>query len=352
MSDPGDPTATAVDLGAIPTARLAYHLRAARQRSALALDDLAARPGHSFGVDLLTRVEVADIDLTDGQVRELLDLYGVDPRDVAPERSRLVIDLEAGTVASGPHVADVPGGADPDEVLNRYLALVYEMRGLATGTPVPLRALDLDVLSRALEIPPATIEARLTILMASPSPVVAEMRRSLRRRLLVPAVGAVVAVTAAGLLILLPGSDADTAVGPTLGARIAVDASTALTQATAGAADQPAPPVPQVAPAPPEVAPAPPEVAPPALEVAPPGADDPVISDAPLVVENPAVAEAPAPQPAPQPAPPGADDPVITDDPLVVENDTVEVAPPGADDPVISEEPLVVENDAAEDPAP
>lgn len=264
--------------------------------------------------------------------RELPDgngLHRVEPSEVVPGRAELVIDLDEGTVSAGPWSAAVPSdGTDPDEVLTRYLALLYEMRDLDPGTPIPLRSLDVSVLSRALTLPALDVEQRLQVLMTPDDGRVERMRRLLSRRLLVPAAGVVVAATAAGVLVLLPGtSPADGAtIGADLGRVTGGSVATALSVPDAdlaGAVGNARPAVPV-------------EVD--GIADAPPGPDAATAPDVPA--PDPATDPDPAtesdPITDPQAAPPGADTPEIGEG-LTVENADPQVAPPGADVPEIGD---------------
>lgn len=98
-------------------------------------------------------VQTADNRLVgDGRVRE--------PTAV---RSRLTIDLDAGTVATGGR--QVEGAHDRETVLAEYLDLVYLLRDAEPGSPVPIRQLDLEVLARELAWREEEIERELHELM-------------------------------------------------------------------------------------------------------------------------------------------------------------------------------------------
>lgn len=134
-------------------------------------------------------------------------LAATDTKVRAP-RDTLIIDLDAGTVAAGPWSTTFSANRpEPDEVLARYLALVYEMRQLEPGTTIPLRSLDVSVLSQALSMPPVDIENRLVVLMKPGNRQLAALRKLLKNRVALTAAVAV-AATAVGLLVLIPGGDA------------------------------------------------------------------------------------------------------------------------------------------------
>jgi hypothetical protein len=309
-----------VRLGAattVPLRRLGALLRSARTDAGASLADIAARSEGTFTTVDLIGVESGEHPLSDGQVTELLTLYAASPGDLLASRSTLIIDLDEGTVAAGSWSTSFDPGTDAvDDVLARYLALLYEMRDLAPGTPIPLRTLDVSVLASALAMPATVVEERLEVLMAPGDGRVERVRRLLGRRMLVPAAGLVVAATTAGVLMFVQG--ADRAPGAELGRMVG---------ATAGMAQV----VPEL-----DVAPAPSagigagaatsdgstRVEAPS-QVAPPTGGGAEVGEG-LTVEAPA-----------QVAPPGADEPEVGEG-LTVEA-PAQVAPPGADEPEIGE---------------
>jgi hypothetical protein len=105
--------------------------------------------------------------------------------------------------------AEEPADVTP-EVLTQYLSLVYAMRDIEPGTPIPLRDLDIEVLCQALDQGAFDIERELHALMAETAPL-ARRTRSLRRRLVVPAAGVLVAATAIGTLVFVQRQDDTTA---------------------------------------------------------------------------------------------------------------------------------------------
>jgi hypothetical protein len=260
-----------VRLGAattVPLRRLGVLLRDARLAAGEALDAVAARSDGRFDVLALIDVEAGQHHLTDDDVTALLANYRADPGDLLASRSTLVIDLQEGTVAAGSWSTSFPPDADdPDEVLSRYLALLYEMRGLEPGTAIPLRNLDISVLSSALALPAPIVHERLVVMMEPGDLRVQRSRRLLRRRVLVPAAGLVVAATTVGVLIFSPAAE------PTPGTEVG--------RVVGSVAGTP--------------------------QVAPPGADEPELGDG-LTIE------------APQVAPPGADEPELGDG-LTIERD-------------------------------
>lgn len=130
-----------------------------------------------------------------------------------PERTPLVIDLDTGTISAGARRNRLDETGGTDAVLVGYLDLVYEMRGLEPGTQVPIRQLDLDVLSTALGATATDLEDQLEAFM------VVDAASGSRRwvRIVVPA--AVAGALAIGAVAVLQSSsgDSDPATDPPAG---------------------------------------------------------------------------------------------------------------------------------------
>jgi hypothetical protein len=138
-------------------------------------------------------------------------LYGVDVTSVVPPRSMLEIDLDEGVlrVDGRRSSTEIGEGADRQQVLSRYLALVYSMRQIEPGDKLTLRTGDLDVLGKALRVGHDTLTADLDALMANPGDVVGWRHRLLRRKVLIPAAGVLVTFCGAAALVMVPGAGAD-----------------------------------------------------------------------------------------------------------------------------------------------
>lgn len=189
----------------VPPRRLGTLLRQARVAAGLELEELAARQRE------LTVVDLDDLEhgrrvVDDSLLTRLVTLYGVEDAGLLPTRSQLVIDLDEGRIAVDQSDVSTEGLSGPDAVLARYLALVYHLRELPLGTAIGLRDVDLEVLSTALEIETIDIEQRLKRLMSDEDAIAADQRR-IRRRMLMPLVGVVIAACSAGVLILVADSD-------------------------------------------------------------------------------------------------------------------------------------------------
>lgn len=125
-----------------------------------------------------------------------------------PERVKLVVDLAAERLEAGSVSRSLAGPSPtPDQVLAIYLSLVYTLRNAEPGTPLTLRRGDLDVLAEVLRLGQPDVTRRLADLMAEPDGEVRRGTERLRRRVLLPVAGIVVAVTALGALVLVVDRD-------------------------------------------------------------------------------------------------------------------------------------------------
>lgn len=222
------------DLSLVPPNRLGALLSATRAELGLSIEEFAATRAPEFGPEELRSIELGRKALDDDQINRLMRLYGAGAGSVVPERSELVVDLSEQAVAAGGRVRALPPDASVDEVLGRYLSLLYLLRGMEPGRTLTLRSRDLAVLAAALERSITEVEQRLAELMG---PAVVPWFQRLRHRLAVPAAGVAVGLsTVGGLLVIqfpaperptlsgtttelaasatLPGTATDTTLGP------------------------------------------------------------------------------------------------------------------------------------------
>ncbi len=196
----------------VPPKRLGMLLAEARLSHGLSLDEASAELGGEWSSFALLEVETGRRPALDPDIEDLTKLYGIQTTSLVPDRSHLVIDLNEGTMGVGVHRSSFDDGAQRHDVLTKYLTLVYAMRDLPAGTPVPLRDPDLAVLAGSLSIPADQVGSELHVLMESPGEVMAPRLERLRHRILIPAIGIVVAATAVGVLLLVGNDDDATTV--------------------------------------------------------------------------------------------------------------------------------------------
>lgn len=202
----------------VPPRRLGSLLSAARAGRGLTLDDVAEASAGRFTTARLSSIETGCVVLDDRQLDSVAHLYGMATTDLVPSRSRLTVDLAEGVVNVDGRRTDLPPAAGHDEVLSSYLGLVYSMREARHGTKITLRAEDLDVLGRVLDMGPDTVESDLVALMRDVDDHPSWRDRLLRPRVLLPAAGILVVFCGVGALLMVPGDPASP-VGPTVPVR-------------------------------------------------------------------------------------------------------------------------------------
>lgn len=194
-----------IETGLVPPRRLGWLLRQARLGHGLELTDLSREAGLS--ISELDDIEHGRRNLEGIPLDDLIATYGVKDAGLVPERSRLIIDLDGGQVSVEQSAYGLDPNGGPDAILARYLALVYRLRGMQIGTQVPLRDIDLEVLGSALNLIDSDVENRLHRLMKTETAVEQDQRR-IRRQLLYPLVGILVAATGVGTLVLVARDEA------------------------------------------------------------------------------------------------------------------------------------------------
>jgi len=184
----------------VPPARLGALLIAHRSQGGLGIAEMAARSHGMFSSTFLANAERGLVLLDDQLIGQLVGLYQVDSGPVVPQRSELVLDIDHQRLVVGDQAVPITS-LHVDEVLKRYVSLIYTLRGLQPGSEFVLRDADLDVLARSLGATRSAIRHEITALVSAPESV--QRARRVRTRTMVLAAGALVGVTALGSLVLV-----------------------------------------------------------------------------------------------------------------------------------------------------
>jgi len=217
-----------ISRGLVPPRRLGNLLSDARAARGVTLEEVAERSAGEFGLAALASIERGTMTLRDIDLDHLAVLYSLTATDLIPARSKLVIDLDEGTleVPDAAGRAKLPRDAGHDEVLSRYLAMVYSMRHLDPGTHLSIRVDDLHVLGTALLVGSDTIAADLDALMSDRDGSVRDRHALLRRKVLIPAAGILVATLGVGTLLLVENHTAGASRAPSAAATTAPTSAT------------------------------------------------------------------------------------------------------------------------------
>lgn len=194
-------TVAKVSTDLVPPVRLGRLLRERRQRQGWALAELAAL--HGVDEAELDALEAGVRVLDDATMHLVIDVYGVEHGAIVPQRSELVIDVDEGTISTAEHRVGIGSVTGSEQLLTRYLALVYALRGLPLGTPLTFRELDVDVLGRALAADPLDVQDRLRVLADDIRPPLVTTSTRIRRATVVPLAGLLVGLSAVGGLVIV-----------------------------------------------------------------------------------------------------------------------------------------------------
>ncbi|MEE9413814.1 MAG: hypothetical protein V3V01_00935 [Acidimicrobiales bacterium] len=212
----------------------------AEQRLLLGLDltELATLSNGRF-----TSGELADFEAgnsgTDQQiVDDLCALYGIDFRAVLPQRVDLILDVGVGRLVIAGSFEPIDR-FDQQQILERYLSLVYLLRGVDAGSEISLRRHDLLVLGASLDEPPHFIEERLLAAMAANDPILAGLLKRFRAKRYVPGAGLLVGAVGLGALVFVaqPPTTPSLVGGGTAATEVAVDSSLTSTSPVAAFTD-------------------------------------------------------------------------------------------------------------------
>ena len=189
-------------LGLLPPRRLGVLLRDARCARGFSVGEVSATLGHRVTeLQLLAHEEGVRL-MDDDDVRIVASLYDLRLDALFPQRCHLQIDREEGLLMVGGLAEPIPSGRD--QVLIRYLSLVYLLRGVKPGRFFVPRKTDLNVLSELFETSADGVRRDLEAVMSGAREEITGISRVLSRRLAAPGLGLLVALTSVGALLMVP----------------------------------------------------------------------------------------------------------------------------------------------------
>lgn len=187
----------------VPPRRLGELLTQRRTEMCQSIGEIEHRSLGRFSAGDLALFEAGAASPTDEQLRHLAGIYGLDLSAIAPQRAFLELDLSEGLVSIGGEEERFAPDHDDREILLRYLAIVYRMRAINPGVVVPARTDDLTTLALVFSTTPADMRATLESLMLGERSELRRRHAELKRRVVVPGLGVLVALTTVGGLLLV-----------------------------------------------------------------------------------------------------------------------------------------------------
>jgi len=167
----------------VPPRRLGELLRLHREAQARELAAVSAATRGAVTVRDLRRLETSGV-VPGAGLDETIRAYGVDPGLLVPPRRPIELDPGASWLSADR--LDEPWrlqDGDLDELLLRYLALVYALRAQPAGSPLTMRAADLETLGRATGLTGEEITRVATRIVATRHPELTALTAEARRRL-------------------------------------------------------------------------------------------------------------------------------------------------------------------------
>jgi hypothetical protein len=146
---------TQANLTDTPAGSLGALLRRRRQTTGASLEEVAQRLNLAFTPIVLQMIESARYPLEEPQVLRVLWGYGL-------ESNRLDQHLRGAANQPGRTLREIKRTCNARGLLREYLLFVYEKRGIAPGSPMPLSDSDLAVLSNTIDWPVDDIRQHLT----------------------------------------------------------------------------------------------------------------------------------------------------------------------------------------------
>jgi len=190
------------EISLVPKSRFGALLSAQRRSTQIGLAEIANNSFGMFTVRDLQQIEKGRKGLDDESIEYLVKLYGLEPNNTIPQRQQLVVDFQSYKIESGDFDSKIIDEA-PQEVLSRYVSLVYKMRGEKPGTKISFRSGDITTLSKVLGLTPVTVESYLYEIASDENSQVSFWSKMFENKFAVPGAGLLVAVTSVGSLVLV-----------------------------------------------------------------------------------------------------------------------------------------------------
>ena len=94
----------------VPALRFGRILEARREELGLNIQQVAAELGVHLTADVVADIEAGRRDLSDAELVQISNVYGIDVEKVLPNRAELVIDLDSGLITAGGKVVTFGAG--------------------------------------------------------------------------------------------------------------------------------------------------------------------------------------------------------------------------------------------------
>lgn len=197
----------------VPPARLGALMVERRSAQGMDVVDMAKRSNGMFTPSYLENAERGRVALDDRIIGHLVGLYEVNAGPVVPQRSELIVDIDRQQLKVGDTAMSFDS-KHAEDVLQRYVSLIYVLRGQPPGSELVPRDQDMGVLSTSLGYTESDLRREIYGLMAAPDSV--QRAKAVGRGKMIAAASLLVGLSAVGTLMLI-GASLDNAPTEVLG---------------------------------------------------------------------------------------------------------------------------------------
>ncbi|MGD9792749.1 MAG: hypothetical protein AB7V43_04645 [Acidimicrobiia bacterium] len=153
----------------VPPRRLGRLLAGLREARGDSIDDVVIRAWGQIDGARLEALESGSVWAAPEELDLLSELYAFEVAELAPRRTHLVLDFDEHLLVAEGFCAVVPAGETVQNVLRRYLTLVWALRGRPNGSLLQLRELDVTVLAEGLGFDRTAVLGLLHEVMEDPT---------------------------------------------------------------------------------------------------------------------------------------------------------------------------------------
>ncbi len=216
-------TSALLDLGLVPPARLGPFVEMARREMGMSREDIADASDGRLTVQDLTLLERGRLVCREQQLGALQAVLGVPFAQTVPTRTRLIVDPNQGRLVIGGRIAEVLPDTTDDELMLRYLVLVYLCRRARPGTYVVPRADDVETLAQVMDQSTSRIRQQLARLPNEQKDVLRVAVNNVSGRRMIPGLGLFVGVHQRGALVMVDPDTPTTDLAPDVARNVSPD---------------------------------------------------------------------------------------------------------------------------------
>jgi hypothetical protein len=182
-----------------------------RRLTGLSREAVAQSSAGRLSAHDLTMIERGRLVCLEPQLGAIEEVLGLRFEQSAPTRTRLIVDPDQGRLVMGGRVAQVLPDTSDNELLLRYLTLVYLCRRARPGSYVVPRADDVETLATVMNRRPVEVRQALARLPYTERDALRVAVRTASNRSVLPGLGLFVGIHRHGALLMVdpdtPGGD-------------------------------------------------------------------------------------------------------------------------------------------------